>query len=275
MHVCYLQALIVCLLFAGCLLDETTYDMLSNVDSFSAMQQETSGSDYLGALSDDTEVCGSQRYDEKNSEPLSGVADTQEHSGEHKEIASLFTASTEYYAVEALVNVLLSEESFLSGHDSGCSGIYLREFYLADEYNSFEFPHDVEFAVVDMDEDGVLDVVLNIKTTQMRLVLRFHDGYVYGYEFSPKQMGLVAIDGSFSWGYATYHGWGRLRFTGRSVDIEILAFFDYVSYYDQEIYMINDSLVTYEDYEVFCYNQNAKNAVAWHELTDYYCCSNG
>jgi len=97
------------------------------------------------------------------------------------------------------------------------------------EEDPIDFPDDLEITVVDMNGDGIPEVILNHKGPYIRLVLSYQNGTVVGSVFGYKALGIITTDGTFFWGYATYHGLGRLRLTEISCEVYNVASFKYAT----------------------------------------------
>ena len=97
-------------------------------------------------------------------------------------------------------------------------GKYLWELYFPFGNASIASLDSVEKCYLDMDGDGVTELLLRSDIGD-HLILRYHEGSVYLYEFSYKEMDRVYEDGSFSWHSQTYlednsvcYGIARLTF---------------------------------------------------------------
>ena len=80
---------------------------------------------------------------------------------------------------------------------------YLWEFYFSFGNGSIASLDSVETCYLDMDGDGIKELLLRSGIGD-HLILRYHEGSVYLYEFSYKEMGRVYEDGSYSWSSPTY-----------------------------------------------------------------------
>ena len=80
-----------------------------------------------------------------------------------------------------------------------------RSLYLDEKIVSGEGNHPVsEFTVVDLDGDGVSEVVCERYDGHDYIILRYEDGYVMGYHMSYRAFRAVKQDGSFmGYGNAT------------------------------------------------------------------------
>ena len=80
---------------------------------------------------------------------------------------------------------------------------YLWEFYFSFGTNSIGSIESVEICYLDMDGDGISELLLR-SNIHDHLILRYHCGTVYLYEYSYKEMARVYEDGSYSWSSPTY-----------------------------------------------------------------------
>lgn len=103
-------------------------------------------------------------------------------------------ALTEGEEMQAYHAVLLSEKSFISVTDDG------REYYL-NNYHLRKGRYDEDFrilyySIVDMDQDGINELVLTgWDTTQ---IMHYEAGKIYSYQFDYDEIGAIANDGVFS-----------------------------------------------------------------------------
>lgn len=112
---------------------------------------------------------------------------------------------TEKEEMQAYHAVLLSEKSFISVTDDS------REYYL-NNYHLRNGRYDEDFqilyySIVDMDQDGIYELVLTgWDTTQ---IMHYEEGEIYSYQFGYDEMGAIANDGVFSVGNGR-DGYGRI-----------------------------------------------------------------
>ena len=92
-------------------------------------------------------------------------------------------------------------------------------------------------ALVDMDEDGIYEIVLTKASTydNDKILLRYYNGAVYGYSFGQSQMSQVYADGSFSWTNSdndigiSESGISRLSFDGTELKFKELLRTEHIS----------------------------------------------
>ena len=174
-----------------------------------------------------------------------------------------FTNTTESKEIiEILKKVMRNEEKFVEALEDGKSAMLLREYCLNTDAPITDF--ELEFAVVDMDTDGIPEVVINIIGPDIRLILHYADGDVVGYFFGIKGLNSIKLDGSFDWGYATYYGCSLLKFAGKTYESIELASYEHIN---QPKYNIESSEVTQEEFEAFMDSQYQKEDIKWYKLT--------
>ncbi len=95
---------------------------------------------------------------------------------------------------------------------------YLWEFYFSFETNSIGSLERVEICYLDMDGDGIEELLLR-SDSRDHIILRYYNGSVCIYEYSPKEMARVYEDGSYSWSsptyledYSHYYGFSKISF---------------------------------------------------------------
>lgn len=177
-------------------------------------------------------------------------------------------------ALEAYQAVLTNKKEFQST-DNRKSKL-LNDFLSNNEVYGTTTAID-RFAVVDMDDDGVPELVLALTVeneTDFTEVMRYRDGEVYGFFFGKDQIVELKNDGSYRWlsGGITDNGYARLTFKADAAEPENLAHLesrplDDASTTFAAAYYIKDETVTKERYAAFVTEQDAKPDVNWHQLT--------
>jgi len=197
--------------------------------------------------------------------------------------SSLFNDSTDPQIIEAFKSVLQNKAGIFSCFPDDDTCIYIIDNY-SDDYNPVHYPFDFEIAVIDMNEDGIPEVVLNRKDATVRLVLQYNKGKVFGREYGYKALGLIKTDGSFSWGYATHFGWGTLLLTSEPWEIKQLCSYEHIvldapdqnmiddievsPLFDFDQYMIDGIEVSPDEFTAYFEDQAGKTSAQWYELAD-------
>jgi hypothetical protein len=160
--------------------------------------------------------------------------------------------------LEIYRKILHNEASFVYENSEDT---YLLSFYRRDNRED-SFNH---FAVLDMDGDGMPELVLHNMYNGDFLVLHYYNGAVYGQKYGYRAMKNLKMDGFFGWSNsASNSGLGKLRFSGSEQETMDLA--EYGSLLeDIEMYRINGNPVSQKDYLAYTAIQNAKEDVVWHE----------
>ncbi|MCL2153534.1 MAG: hypothetical protein FWH57_11375 [Oscillospiraceae bacterium] len=201
--------------------------------------------------------------------PYRSIGETDAKNSPTLDPFAEFTSNSECVeTIEIMKKVLRNEAKFIEMVEDGKSEMLLSEYYLAEDASIMDF--ELEFTVVDMDGDGIPEVILNLMGPDIRLVLYNTDGYVVGCFFGIKGLNIVKKDGSFSWGSAYYYGFSRLRFTGESCEYIELAAYEYEhenEYIDRNKYTIGGAEVTQEEFEAFMDSQDRKEDSMWYKLT--------
>ena len=172
-------------------------------------------------------------------------------------------------AMEAYKAVLQNKAEFFSTENK--KNVYLNVFLTNEEIfgTTFKVTH---FAVLDMDDDKIPEVVLELTVGYPDFieVLHFMNGEVYGYIFSNRQLGRLKNDGTFGWaGSASYNGFGKLRFLPNACETDRLGYRDSSNNNGPitTIYYINNKQVTEESYNSFDKEERGKKDVDWYEFT--------
>ncbi len=102
---------------------------------------------------------------------------------------------------------------------------------------------DCQFALVDMDRDGMLEVVMDAGAN---IVLHYENNTVYAYQFGSRQMQMVKIDGSYYGSNSAFGGvYLRIKFRGKTFVEETLGDYD-----EQEgRYVVQGKKVSKEDFD--------------------------
>ncbi len=129
------------------------------------------------------------------------------------------------------------------------------------------------FSVLDLDGDGVPEVVLELSVgdaPEFFEVLHYADGKVYGYLVVYRGLQDLKADGTFVYSSgAADSGWGRLAFTPDALRTVSQAYSQ--SSQDEAgmsiSYFINDKPVIKETFDSLANEQYAKESAAWSEFT--------
>lgn len=176
---------------------------------------------------------------------------------------------------EAFAAVLQGEEVFFSTDSSE----YLDISGILDSLSYYEPDVTIErFALVDLDQDGASELLLWLAQGTDPcfgyVVLRYHDGRVFGYNCGYRSFADLKADGTFMISYdgtdgAFRSGYGTMSFTGRGRSVE--AFADCQELYDEDfhitetIYTRNQESVTREVYLEAEKQQQAKPDAVWYD----------
>ena len=144
---------------------------------------------------------------------------------------------------------------------------YLWEFYFSFETNSVGSLESVEICYLDMDGDGISELLLR-SDIHDHLILRYHCGTVYLYEYSYKSIDRVYEDGSYGWHSPTYledgsvcYGVSRVYFNENERNSKaIYAIFDG----DNESYFtINGKLASKSELDALIESRKNIKEVTW------------
>ncbi len=129
------------------------------------------------------------------------------------------------------------------------------------------------FAVLDMDGDGVSEVVIELTVNdspEFYEVLHFADGKVYGYNVVFRGLEQLKADGTFYYSNgAADGGYGKLKFQPDAYDTEILAYTESSQTGDDLTiaYFVSNESVTEEAFQTFQTEQDGKSDAVWYEFT--------
>lgn len=172
-------------------------------------------------------------------------------------------------ALEAYSAVLRNEAKFFSINDSKhvSKDKYLKDYF----YDSNdEYQPELQFSVIDMDGDGVPEVVVekfHDSGSENGVVLHYEDGTVYCYSYGAGELEDVKKDGSYSWIDAeNYIGYSKMQFFGLYNKVVFLASYHSDGVSKDSEYLINNISVTAAEIDAFCESQKQKDKVIWYNL---------
>jgi hypothetical protein len=143
-----------------------------------------------------------------------------------------------------------------------CKGeyIYLNEYLNIYFDDAFQV---TQFTVLDMDGNGISEVVLEIAPLSERLLLYYYNDIVYGYSFSYRGMNDLKKDGTFmSSGGAGHWSIDKLIFsTGICEKKELCRL-------DSTLYYVNDEEVSEDLFYSFYNEQQQKENAEWYEFNE-------
>lgn len=173
-------------------------------------------------------------------------------------------------AMEAYKAVLLNNVEFYSTDNK--KNVYLNDFLTNKEIyeNVFEIVH---FAVVDMDGDGMPEVILELKAgsnVEFYEVLHYMNNKVNGYIQVLRGFGNLKADGTVSYSDSAFsNGYRKLNFDENASEDHILGYKNTESKNNVETktYFINNKPVTKDSYNEFIKEQDEKKDAVWYEFS--------
>ena len=140
---------------------------------------------------------------------ITAVACSQASKAQHNETSK---SDENTNRMESCRKVLLSEVEYFDVELK--KNMYLKDYWNYFSENIYGGPMRIDFTVVDMDRDGIPEVVIMYDPGELK-VFRVEEGTVYGYNFSYRGMKELKKDGTFSWSNdADSSGIGRQTFSG-------------------------------------------------------------
>ena len=177
-------------------------------------------------------------------------------------------------ALSAYKSVMQNNAAFFSADDN--QNMYLDQ--LADSFaeDAGEPLAFTKFAVVDLDHDGIPEVILwetvNGVVDYGFEVLHYQDGVVYGYSFVYRALMQLKVDGTFSFSSgAADSGFGTVKFNKDAYTIDEVTYSQSSNDSNNNFivtYFVNHSPATANDFNLAVDNQGKKNDVAWYGFTD-------
>ena len=194
----------------------------------------------------------------------------------------LITSTIPSAPVVPIDTVLNAYKSVLQGKADFCEAYDKKNMRLSQFYQTFNADgthptNAFKFAVIDLDFDGIPEVVLWLLVGGLDNVafevLRYHDGVVYGYMLYYRSFSNIKEDGTFSFSSnAGNGGFGTLEFTDNDCSIKKITYAE--TDMSSPIYPLPTSyFVNYESSTEAAFNlaikeQNEKADATWYDFTD-------
>ena len=178
-----------------------------------------------------------------------------------------------------MVEVLNGERNFSAVHSQEDSRTYtihdLKSFFYGDDQNYSARVELGKLAVIDLDKDGVNELVVWPEGDDEYLysvvgyaILRRQGDEVYGYNPVYRAFGLLKSDGTFHWSNSSFNwGTGSARFTNGGLEVEDITWCEIYSEADKR-YFVDGLKATREEFEAAIAAQDAKPDPVWYVYED-------
>ena len=178
-----------------------------------------------------------------------------------------------------MVEVLNGERSFSAVRSQEDSRTYtihdLKSFFYGDDQNYSARVELGKLAVIDLDKDGVNELVVWPEGDDEYLysvvgyaILRRQGDQVYGYNPVYRAFGLLKSDGTFHWSNSSFNwGTGSARFTNDGFEVEDITWCEIHSEADKR-YFVDGLKATREEFEAATAAQDAKPDPVWYVFED-------
>lgn len=148
---------------------------------------------------------------------------------------------------------------------------YLWEFYFSFGTNSIGSLKSVEICYLDMDGDGISELLLR-SNIHDHLILRYHCGTVYLYEYSYKEMARVYEDGSYSWSSPTYledysHQYGISMLSFNENSARVSSLYTIFEGENESYFTINGKLASKSELDALIEKREDIKEVTWTTYT--------
>ena len=148
---------------------------------------------------------------------------------------------------------------------------YLWEFYFSFGNGSIASLDSVKTCYLDMDGDGIKELLLRSGIGD-HLILRYHEGSVYLYEYSYKEMARVYEDGSYSWSSPTYledysHQYGISMLTFDESNINPKSIYKIYDGDNESYFTINGKLASKSELDALVESRKNIKEVTWTTYT--------
>lgn len=186
-------------------------------------------------------------------------------------------------AMEAYRAVLLGQAEFVNvdrNGDQRSRNIHqLNENELSDSSYALKVS---KFAVVDLDYDGISEVILWLCAVPDGLseppvpdlcfgfeVLHYQNGVVYDYTLMPRELISLKTDGTFAYSFGAYqYGFGTVQFPENHWQFDELGVCVPNSYVTDGLYFVNHESATEEELTAAYEIQDSKEDAVWYDFTD-------
>lgn len=174
-------------------------------------------------------------------------------------------------AMDAFKSVLKNNTEFYS--TSANESLTLCQLNKAVSSDSNVSAEVTKFAIVDLDNDGIAEVVLWLLVNGNDYygceVLRYQDGKVYGYTLWYRAFNTIKTDGTFSFSSsASSMGFGSVSFNNDSYAVKEIARRETDSVTGELIYAVDNKIATEREFNFAMDTQNAKADITWYDFTD-------
>ena len=171
---------------------------------------------------------------------------------------SVLQNKTQFFSVDANKDLNISQLNLVVSEDSSVKS------------------KATKFAIVDLDNDGIPEVILWLAVNNNDdfgfEVLRHQDGVVYGYTLSYRSFMDLKEDGTFSFSSgAADFGFGTLEFKEKVYTVDMISYSEssYDSNNNQIIsYFVNHESATEEEFLSAFNTQSEKTGATWYDFTD-------
>jgi len=174
-------------------------------------------------------------------------------------------------ALVAYMHVLLDQRKFFSWTANKNLSINQLNQTVSDD--SDVAAKATKFTLIDLDNDGVPEVVLRLTVNGNdhygTVVLFYRDGVVQGHTIWYRQLFELKADGTFSFsGGASDHGFGTLDLSKIMWSIDEITYCESDTETDNVLFFVNKESATRDEFNMAIFKQMEKADAKWHELTD-------
>ena len=171
-------------------------------------------------------------------------------------------------ALDRFIDVLKNNAVFYSHTHAGIDQTTMSELLKGYSWDDEYTVYIQEFSIVDMDGDGVPEVVLQLSAGGERIVLHYENGTIHAHGFPFRGLNALKYDGTFiSSGGAAYNSIGRLYFLDGGISrTRWLASSNSFEYNGERhpIYFVDDEEASSEMFSHLMSEHLAKEHVKWY-----------
>jgi len=208
----------------------------------------------------------------------SSAADTQSGSSNSSGSSSTAVCSpgSGASADSVLKSVLQNNIQFVS--DDYQPTMTVSEYLQAESAETGTSMQIAKFALVDLDNDSIPEVILGVTTGGSDdvsfIVLHYANDSVYGYSFPYRALNSIKADGTFSFSSgASDSGFGTIDFSGSDYANMITK----ITYSQSNVdvnnnqsvsYFVNQQSATYDEFEIAINQEAVKPDATWYDFND-------
>lgn len=144
---------------------------------------------------------------------------------------------------------------------------------ICDVYNPGQNVVSIDFTVLDLDGDGIREVILGLDRNNGGIggfeILHYQDGTVYGFLRYIRGFNDLKADGTFWFSdSAVDHGFGKLSFTESGYTVDEITYSESGESFADMTYVVDHQPATKDGFNAAVNAFERKESATWHDLTE-------